>query len=87
MCSPQFNTSVILMNLAGANIDFNDYVIFDLFLAIASSTARNCFNNSSRRVVLDDDDDDDGLAAVVPADGLVSGITTGERFFDGSTEK
>jgi len=53
---------------------------------MASSTALNCFNNSSRRVVFDDDDDEDALGAVVaPADGLVSGITTGERFFDGST--
>lgn len=67
-------------------IFFKDYVIFDLFLAIASSTALNCFNNSSRRVVFDEDEDD-VLGAVVPADGLGSGITTGERFFDGSTER
>ncbi len=59
----------------------NDYVIFDLFRAIASSTARNCFNNSSRRVVFDDDDD---ALAVVPPDALTS--AAGERFFDVSTE-
>lgn len=54
---------------------------------MASSTALNCFNNSSRRVVFDEDDDDALAAVVVPADGLFSGITTGERFFDVSTER
>lgn len=62
---------------------FSIYVIFDLFLAMASSTALNCFNNSSRRVVFDED----GLAAAAPADGLLSGMTTGARFFEASTEE
>jgi len=72
--------------IADAQAAFSDYAILDRFLAIASSTALNCFNNSSRRVVFVDDDEDDAFAvAVVPADGLVSGITAGERFFDVST--
>lgn len=69
------------------NLVLSDYVIFDRFLAMASSTALNCFNNSSRRVVFDEDDDDALAVAVVPDDGFVSGRTTGERFFDGSTKK
>lgn len=85
MCSPQVDSSLIFIILMP--VVFSDYVILDLFLAIASSTALNCFNNSSRRVVFEDDDDDDALAVAVPADGFVSGITTGERFFDVSTEK
>lgn len=75
--------SVRTFNLAGAQYKLSVYVIFDLFRAIASSTARNCFNNSSRRVVFDDDDDD--ALAAVPPDGL-SGIAAGERFFDVSTK-
>lgn len=56
---------------------------FERFLAIASSTARNCFRSSSRRVDFDDDDDEFALAelfALSAAPLFVPDDAGGERF-------
>lgn len=66
------------------------HVSFDRFLAIASSTARNCFKSSSRLDFFESLSDaeecvGDASAETPTAVGFLSSIVIGDLFFGGST--
>lgn len=68
------------------------YASFDLFLAIASSTARNCFRSSSRLDFLLSLSEGvecagEASAETPTAAGFFSSIVIGDLFFGGSTKK